>query len=69
MSTLFTLAGCVTYTFVIITTIILITKLVRAFREYNPDVSKAMLFYELCSVLLIGTSLGLLFQNYGRFIA
>lgn len=69
MSTLFTLAGCLTYIFVIITTIILITKLVRAFREYNPEISKAILFYELCSVLLIGTSLGLLFQNYARSIA
>ena len=69
MSTLFTLAGCLTYTFVIITSIALITKIVRAFREYNPDTSKTVLFYELFSVILIGISLGLMFQNYGRFIA
>lgn len=69
MSMLFTLSGCLTYTFVIITSIILITKLVRAFREEDERSRKALLFYELFSVLIIGTMLGVLFQNYGRFIA
>lgn len=69
MSTIFTLAGCLTYTFVIITSIVLITRIVRAFRNYDSRSAKAMLFYELFSLLIIGTLIGVLFQNYGRFIA
>lgn len=69
MSTLFTLAGCLTYTFVIITSIVLITRIVRAFRNYDSRSAKTMLFYELFSLLIIGTLIGVLFQNYGRFIA
>lgn len=69
MSTIFTLAGCLTYTFVIITSIILIVKLVRAFRDSDERSSKAMLFYELFSLIVLGTLIGVLFQNYGNFIA
>ena len=69
MSTLFTLSGCLTYTFVIITSIILIVKLVHAFRDGDERSRKAMLFYELFSLIIIGTMLGVLFQNYGNFIA
>lgn len=69
MSIVFTLAGCLTYIFVIITSIVLITRIVRAFRNYDTRGEKAMLFYELFSLLIIGTLIGVLFQNYGRFIA
>lgn len=68
MSTIFTLSGCLTYTFVIITSIILITKLVHAFRDGDARSRKALLFYELFSTLLIGTALGVLFQDYARLI-
>ena len=69
MSTIFTLSGCLTYTFVIITTIILIVKLVHAFKDGDARSRKAMLFYELFSVLIIGSMLGCLFQSYARSIA
>ena len=69
MSMLFTLSGCVTYLFVIITSIILIVRLVRAFKEKEPKSRKALLWYELFSVLIIGSYLGLLFQSYARSIA
>lgn len=69
MSTIFTLSGCLTYTFVIITSIILIYRLVRAFKTEDTGSRKAMLFYELFSLVLIGTALGVLFQNYARSIA
>lgn len=69
MSTLFTLAGCLTYTFVIITSIVLISRIVRAYRAYDSRGAKAMLYYELFSLLTIGTLIGVLFQNYARSIA
>lgn len=69
MSTLFTLSGCLTYTFVIISSVILIRRLVRAFNNYETRSYKGLLFFELFSVLTIGVMIGVLFQNYGRFIA
>lgn len=68
MSTIFTLSGCLTYTFVIITSIILIRRLVKAFKNYDTRAAKGWLFYELISLLIIGTALGVLFQNYARLI-
>lgn len=69
MSIIFTLAGCLTYTFVIITSIVLISRIVRAYRAYDSRGTKAMLYYELFSLLTIGTLIGVLFQNYARSIA
>lgn len=69
MKTLFTLSGCLTYTAVIIASIILIVRIVRAFLESDAKRVKALLFFELCSVAVIGTMLGVLFQNYARTLA